>query len=74
MPQPSIYHADDGRTFIPTTFAEEFNKHDSIHRAAAALAMEPKRCSVIASRLRRRGLDLRRFDSDRYGRRYNGRS
>lgn len=69
MPQPSIYHSDDGRTFVPRTFVEAFNLHPTIHAAANAMAMDAKRLSVIASRLRRRGFDLRRHDEQRYKRR-----
>ncbi len=62
MPQPSEYHTDNGRVYIPATFVEEFNQHSTIHEAADAMAMGAKRISVIASRLRKRGFDLKRFD------------
>lgn len=66
MPQPSEYHADDGKVYVPRTFVAAFNEHSSIHAAAKGMAMEPKRLSVIASRLRRRGFEVRRFDDQRY--------
>lgn len=65
MPQPSIYHTDDGRTFIPRTFVAEYNKYPSIHAAASAMAIDAKRLAVIGSRLRRRGFEVRRHDRDR---------
>lgn len=58
MPHPSVYHGAT-RSFIPTTFTDEYNRHGCVHAAAEAMGIPATRLSVIASRLRRRGFNVR---------------
>ena len=64
MPQPSLYHGTE-KTYTPQEFADEFRRHGCYDNAANALGMSKRRVSVILSRLRKRGYDLRLYKGGR---------